>query len=170
MICATCMTAGSDMLGKRNFTHVLLDEATQSTEIATLVPIVDTCSRLVLVGDHRQLPPTIQSYKAKQEGLDESLFERFIRLGYPFTMMDIQFRMHPAIAEFPAAQWYDGALANGVSAEVRARGVTLRARWVTLRARGVTLRARWVTFRWWWAPRSPPVMRCRYRWKAWCLG
>lgn len=67
---------------------------------------MDTCRQLVLVGDHRQLPPTIQSYKAKQEGLDESLFERFIRLGYPFTMMDIQFRMHPAIAEFPAAQWY----------------------------------------------------------------
>jgi len=37
VICATCMTAGSDMLGKRNFTRVLLDEATQSTEIATLV-------------------------------------------------------------------------------------------------------------------------------------
>eukprot|EP00959_Pyramimonas_sp_CCMP1952_P220027 4600261-Pyramimonas_sp.AAC.1 len=78
-----------------------------------------SCQRLVLVGDHRQLPPTILSYKAKLEGLDESLFERFIRLGYPYTMMDIQFRMHPSIAEFPAAHWYNGALANGVTAEQR---------------------------------------------------
>jgi regulator of nonsense transcripts 1 len=126
VICATCMTAGSDMLAKRTFSSVLLDEATQSTELATLVPLVDTCQRLVLVGDHRQLPPTILSYKAQLAGLAESLFERFIRLGYPFTMLECQFRMHPTIAEFPAAQWYDGRLQNGVTAMDRIAPLALQ--------------------------------------------
>ena len=53
VICATCLTAGSDMLSKRDFGCVLLDEATQSTEIATLVPIVDRCDEIE-VGERRR--------------------------------------------------------------------------------------------------------------------
>jgi hypothetical protein len=90
VICATCISAGSGMLVKRNFTHVLLDEATQATEVAALVPTVGfPARRVVLVGDHKQLPPTILSPRAEQEGLSESLFERLVRLGYPYTMMKV---------------------------------------------------------------------------------
>ncbi|KAK3281669.1 hypothetical protein CYMTET_10548, partial [Cymbomonas tetramitiformis] len=49
VVCATCMTAGSDLLNTSTFTHVLLDEATQSTEAASLVPIVNGSHTLVLI-------------------------------------------------------------------------------------------------------------------------
>jgi superfamily I DNA and/or RNA helicase len=46
VICATCVAAGADMLAKRNFTHVLVDEATQATEAATLVPVMASACKV----------------------------------------------------------------------------------------------------------------------------
>jgi hypothetical protein len=69
VVCATCVTAGGELLAACHFSHVLVDEATQSTESATLIPIVRGCHTLVLIGDQQQLPPTIKSFKATMAGL-----------------------------------------------------------------------------------------------------
>ena len=55
---------------------VLIDEASQATETATLVPICHGCKQLVLCGDHCQLPPTVKSESPYSAGLKMSLFER----------------------------------------------------------------------------------------------
>lgn len=55
VVCATCVTAGGDLLASCHFSHVLVDEATQSTESATLIPIVRGCHTLVLIGDQQQV-------------------------------------------------------------------------------------------------------------------
>ena len=73
IICATCIGSGHDILDGRRFPRVLIDEATQATEPATLVPIIRGCRQLVLVGDHRQLPPTVISKRAEKGGLGISL-------------------------------------------------------------------------------------------------
>lgn len=52
--------AGSSLLDNINFAGVLIDEASQATELSTLVPLMHECQQLVLVGDHCQLPPTVQ--------------------------------------------------------------------------------------------------------------
>jgi len=49
---------------------VLIDEASQATETATLVPICHGCKQLVLCGDHCQLPPTVKSELPYSAGLD----------------------------------------------------------------------------------------------------
>jgi superfamily I DNA and/or RNA helicase len=65
----------------------------------------------VLIGDQKQLPPTILSHACRllerHSGLHlgESLFQRLVREGCPATMLEVQYRMHPAIAEFPARKW-----------------------------------------------------------------
>lgn len=115
VICATCIGSGHIVLDGRRFPRVLIDEATQATEPATLVPIVRGCRQLVLVGDHKQLPPTVISTRAEEMGLNKSLFERLIELGVSSTMLLEQYRMHPCIAEFPSRQSYDGLLKNGVT-------------------------------------------------------
>ena len=119
VICATCIGSGHIVLDGRRFPRVLIDEATQATEPATLVPIVRGCRQLVLVGDHKQLPPTVISTRAEEMGLKKSLFERLIELGVNSTMLLEQYRMHPCIAEFPSRQSYDGLLKNGVTSENR---------------------------------------------------
>ena len=115
VICATCIGSGHIVLDGRRFPRVLIDEATQATEPATLVPIVRGCRQLVLVGDHKQLPPTVISTRAEEMGLNKSLFERLIELGVSSTMLLEQYRLHPCIAEFPSRQSYDGLLKNGVT-------------------------------------------------------
>ena len=59
-----------------DFPVVFLDEASMSTEPASLIPIMKGSRHLALIGDHKQLPPVIVSPEAQQMGLGISLFER----------------------------------------------------------------------------------------------
>jgi len=119
VICCTCIGSGGDILDGMTFDRVLVDEATQASEPAVLVPITRGCRQLVLVGDHCQLPPTVLSTKAEEEGLGVPLFSRLVACGVPPFMLDTQYRMHPAIAMFVSDLFYGGKLLNGVTAPER---------------------------------------------------
>lgn len=115
VVCCTCIGSGADILDNMTFERVLVDEATQATEPAVLVPLARMCRQLVLVGDHCQLPPTVLSTRAEEEGLGVPLFSRMVACGVPPFMLDTQYRMHPGIAMFPSDLFYGGKLLNGVS-------------------------------------------------------
>jgi len=115
VVCCTCIGSGGDILDNMTFERVLVDEATQATEPAVLVPLTRGCRQLVLVGDHCQLPPTVLSTRAEEEGLGVPLFSRMVACGVPPFMLDTQYRMHPGIAMFPSDLFYGGKLRNGVS-------------------------------------------------------
>jgi len=119
VVCCTCIGSGGDILENMVFERVLVDEATQATEPAVLVPLARGCRQLVLVGDHCQLPPTVLSTRAEEEGLGVPLFSRMVACGVPPFMLDTQYRMHPGIAMFPSDLFYGGKLLNGVSAPER---------------------------------------------------
>jgi len=119
ILCCTCIGSGHEILDGRRFSRVLIDEATQATEPATLVPLVRGARQVVMVGDHRQLPPTVISRKAGQEGLARSLFERLVDMGVSTNLLDTQYRMHPSISEFPNSQFYHGELFDGVEGSER---------------------------------------------------
>lgn len=117
VVCTTCISAGSKILEKTQFPRLLVDEASQATEPAILVPICNECKVLVLVGDDKQLPPTVKCQTAKE--LSETTFNRLRQAGEPVYLLDTQYRMHPAIAAFPANQFYDGKLKDGVKEKQR---------------------------------------------------
>ena len=119
VLCCTCIGSGHDLLDGRRFSRVLIDEATQATEPASLVPLVRGSRQIVLIGDHKQLPPTVISKRAEDGGLSKSLFERLIDMGIEPKLLTTQYRMHPSISEFPNAHFYQGMLEDGVSAEER---------------------------------------------------
>jgi len=119
IVCCTCIGSGGDILDTMTFDRVLVDEATQATEPAVLVPLMRGCRQLVLVGDHCQLPPTVLSTRAEEEGHGVPLFSRMVACGVPPFMLDTQYRMHPCIAMFPSDLFYGGKLLNGVSAPER---------------------------------------------------
>jgi regulator of nonsense transcripts 1 len=121
VICCTCVGAGDPRLSKFKFRTVLIDESTQAAEPECLIPIVLGCKQLVLVGDHQQLGPVIMNKKAAKAGLSTSLFERLVHLGTVPIRLQVQYRMHPCLSEFPSNMFYDGSLQNGVTPSQRVR-------------------------------------------------
>ena len=71
--------------------------------------------QLVLVGDHKQLRPTVLSDEAARRGLKVSLFERMLRLGVQPLLLDTQYRMHPSLATFVSTCFYRGKYLSGVA-------------------------------------------------------
>ncbi len=111
IICTTNSTAGSELLENERFDVAVIDEATQTLEPCCLIPIL-LSKKVIMAGDHKQLPPTVLSPLAKKKGLEFSLFERMIILyGDKIKeMLNIQYRMADKIMEFPAQKFYQGKL------------------------------------------------------------
>ncbi len=110
VICATT-SLDDELLGDRVFPWVVIDEACQSTEPGCWVPLL-RAERVVLAGDHCQLPPTIISTQAAQEGFACSLLERTVQLHEQSVTrrLDVQYRMHEQIMQFSSQQFYGGEL------------------------------------------------------------
>ncbi|CAN1534664.1 COG1112 Superfamily I DNA and RNA helicases and helicase subunits [Burkholderiaceae bacterium] len=108
----TCTLVGASHRHIRHlgFETVFIDEAAQALEPGCWIPIAKG-QRLVLAGDHHQLPPTVKSEKAAREGLRETLFEKCIqRQPNTARMLQVQYRMHAHIMGFSSEKFYGGQL------------------------------------------------------------
>lgn len=110
VICATT-NYDPEILGDRQFDLVVIDEACQSTEPGCW-PAILRSERIVLAGDHCQLPPTILSTEASKQGFSVSLMERLVELyGETLTrQLTVQYRMHEQIMKFSSDSFYAGSL------------------------------------------------------------
>ena len=102
VVCTTCVGAGDSRLSKLHFRQLLIDESTQAMEAECFIPIVHGVKQLILVGDHCQLGPVVLCKDAAKAGLTQSLFERLVLLGHRPLRLQVQYRMHPALSEFPS--------------------------------------------------------------------
>ena len=111
VLCATTTGIDSDVIGPRRFDLAVIDEACQSTEPGSWIPILRS-ERVVLVGDQCQLPPTVVSLEAAAQGFGTSLFERLAgRYGsQAIRRLTVQYRMHEAIMRFSSREFYDDEL------------------------------------------------------------
>lgn len=118
VVCSTNSSSASQALEEEDFDLCVIDEATQATEPSCLIPSIKA-EKLVMAGDHKQLPPTILNEEAKREGLDETMFERLIALfgDNVKTLLKIQYRMHEKIMRFSADEFYNGELLADSSVE-----------------------------------------------------
>ncbi|OKL62806.1 hypothetical protein UA08_01469 [Talaromyces atroroseus] len=116
VICATLSGSGHEMFQNLSidFETVIIDEAAQSIELSALIPLKYGCAKCILVGDPKQLPPTVLSKAASRFQYEQSLFVR-MQTNHPndVHLLDIQYRMHPAISRFPSMTFYDGRLQDG---------------------------------------------------------
>ena len=133
VVLATLHGAGSSQLLHEQFDVVIVDEASQALEAQCWIPL-RTARKVVLAGDHLQLPPTVKSTESKHREPTESkhrektskdgaaeakavklevtLFDRLLALYGPTIkrMLTTQYRMHAAIMAFPAAELYEAKL------------------------------------------------------------
>ena len=116
VLCATLSGSGHEMFKNLNveFETVIIDEAAQCVELSALIPLKYGCSKCILVGDPKQLPPTVLSQSAARYGYDQSLFVRMQKNHEKDVhLLDTQYRMHPEISSFPREAFYEGLLQDG---------------------------------------------------------
>ncbi|KAJ1800818.1 DEAD-box type RNA helicase, partial [Coemansia sp. RSA 2399] len=124
ILCCTLSGSGHDLLTSLNcsFETVIIDEAAQSIELSCLIPLKYGCKRCILVGDPKQLPPTVFSQPATQRLYNQSLFVR-IQKSAPqaVNLLSIQYRMHPEISALPSWLFYESRLLDGPDMAVKQR-------------------------------------------------
>ncbi|HEX5171307.1 MAG TPA: AAA domain-containing protein [Cyclobacteriaceae bacterium] len=108
----TCTLVGSShpLLKGKRYKSVFIDEAAQALEPACWIPIL-RAERVIFAGDHFQLPPTIKSGEAAQQGLAITLFEKSIQhQPKAASMLQVQYRMHEEIMRFSSKYFYHDEL------------------------------------------------------------
>jgi len=115
VICMTT-TGDDDTLRDRFFDMAVIDEACQSTEPSCWIPILRS-DKIVLAGDHFQLPPTVLATESMKAGFQTSLMQRAVELHEDSVTrrLDIQYRMHEQIMQFSSKRFYDGSLKSDSS-------------------------------------------------------
>ena len=108
----SCTLIGSayHILERRRFSTLFIDEAAQALEPACWVAILKA-DRVVLGGDHQQLPPTVKCPEAARKGLSQTLMQHIVETKPEcVTLLTTQYRMHRDIMEFSSRWFYHGAL------------------------------------------------------------
>ena len=121
VVACTLTGAASRLLEGKRFTTLFIDEAAQALEAACWIAI-RRAGRVVLAGDHCQLPPTVKSLEALRGGLGRTLMERIVEL-HPgaVTLLRVQYRMNDDIMRFSSRWFYGGRVES--APEVRHRGI-----------------------------------------------
>ena len=113
IILSTINNSADERLKDFYFPMVLIDEATQAIEPDTLLPLYHKAQMVVMIGDEKQLGPTVKSQEANIAGLGISLFERlcFYYKGSSFiSNLTEQYRMHSTLYEFSNKHFYDNMM------------------------------------------------------------
>lgn len=114
VIACTPVVSSGKLMRNRQFSTVFIDEAAQALEPMSWIPITRS-KRVIFAGDHFQLPPTVKSKKAEEEGLKETLFERCMDIPGISVMLNTQYRMHEWIMNYSSKKFYQGNLQADVS-------------------------------------------------------
>jgi superfamily I DNA and/or RNA helicase len=107
VIACTLVGSANRLLDGQKFGTLFIDEAAQALEAACWIPIRKV-SRVILAGDHCQLPPTVKSLAALKAGLGKTLMERIVE-NKPevVTLLKMQYRMNEEIMRF-SSDWFYG--------------------------------------------------------------
>ena len=109
VICCTPVTSTHRALTRKRFNTLFFDEASQALEPMVWIPLLK-CNRLILSGDHFQLPPVVKSMEAKKGGLDQTLLDKCIELKDAVVLLNRQYRMNSIIMGFSNQYFYNNEL------------------------------------------------------------
>ena len=119
VIACTLVGSAHWLLDGKKFGTLFIDEAAQALEAACWIPL-RRVGRVVLAGDHCQLPPTVKSIAALKAGLGKTLMERLVET-HPetVTLLKIQYRMSEDIMRFSSDYFYDGQVESAPEVKYR---------------------------------------------------
>ncbi|MBO4431195.1 MAG: AAA family ATPase [Bacteroidaceae bacterium] len=119
VVACTLVGSANKLLVRHKFSTLFIDEAAQALEPACWIA-TRRASRVILAGDHQQLPPTIKCYEAMKQGLGKTLMERIVE-NQPeaVTLLKVQYRMNDAIMKFSSDWFYHGQVESDASVQHR---------------------------------------------------
>ena len=119
VIACTLVGSAHRLLEGMKFGTLFIDEAAQALEAACWIPM-RRVGRVILAGDHCQLPPTVKSIAALKAGLGRTLMERLVET-HPeaVTLLRIQYRMNEDIMRFSSNYFYDGQVESAPEVKFR---------------------------------------------------
>ena len=121
VIASTLTGSANRLLSGQKFGTLFIDEAAQALEPACWIAI-RKASRVILAGDHCQLPPTVKSIAALRGGLGTTLMERIVKQKpETVTLLKTQYRMNEQIMRF-SSEWFYGGMIEAAP-QVRFRGI-----------------------------------------------
>jgi ATP-dependent RNA/DNA helicase IGHMBP2 len=109
VILTTLIGSNANIIDGLKFKTVVIDEASQCLEPECWAAILKA-EKVVLAGDHKQLPPTVKSKEAEKLGLTTTLLDRMIDYCESTSLLNVQYRMNDAILAFPNHQFYNNQL------------------------------------------------------------
>lgn len=119
VIASTLVGSSHRLLDGRKFGTLFIDEAAQALEAACWIPI-RRASRIILAGDHCQLPPTVKSIAAMRAGLSKTLMERIVEQKPDVvTLLKTQYRMNEQIIRFSSDWFYHGQVESAPQVKYR---------------------------------------------------
>lgn len=119
VVACTLVGSANKILVRQRYSTLFIDEAAQALEPACWIAI-RRASRVILAGDHQQLPPTIKSYDAMRQGLDKTLMERIVdNQPEAVSLLKVQYRMNDAIMKFSSDWFYHGEVESDKSVQHR---------------------------------------------------
>ena len=119
VIACTLVGSANRLLEGQKFGTLFIDEAAQALEAACWIPI-RRASRVILAGDHCQLPPTIKSYAALKAGLGKTLMERIVdNKPEVVTLLKMQYRMNEEIMRFSSDWFYHNQVESAPEVKFR---------------------------------------------------
>ncbi|KAL3736005.1 hypothetical protein ACJRO7_025028 [Eucalyptus globulus] len=114
IFCTACSSYKLYNVEMKPVSLLVIDEAAQLKECESIIPLkLHGVRHTILVGDECQLPAMVESKLSGNAGFGRSLFERLSSLGHPRHLLNIQYRMHPAISHFPTSAFYNSQVRNG---------------------------------------------------------
>ena len=121
VVACTLVSSANRVMMNRHFTTLFIDEAAQALEAACWIAI-SKADRVILAGDHHQLPPTIKCIEAEREGLGRTLMQKIAHTKpETVSLLKIQYRMHEDIMRFSSQWFYHNELES--APEVSGRGI-----------------------------------------------
>ena len=119
VIASTLVGSAHRLLERQKFGTLFIDEAAQALEAACWIPLRKV-SRVVLAGDHCQLPPTVKSIAALKGGLGKTLMERIVE-NKPevVTLLKMQYRMNEEIMRFSSSWFYGNQVESAPEVKYR---------------------------------------------------
>jgi superfamily I DNA and/or RNA helicase len=114
VITCTPVNASSKFLRNKKFSTLFFDEASQALDPIVWIPLLKS-NRIILAGDHFQLPPVVKSREAEAGGLKQTILDKMMKHSHLSVLLNIQYRMHNAIMHFSNKVFYNNELVADLS-------------------------------------------------------